>query len=81
MDPETRNLLYRRPELYELIYPEEDEATPRMCLRLFSRYLSTSPSSILDIGYGTARDLNVLSRYCGDCWASYQTKGRTASAS
>jgi hypothetical protein len=30
MDPSTQNLLYRRPELYELIYPEKDEATPRM---------------------------------------------------
>jgi trans-aconitate methyltransferase len=68
MDPSTRNLLYQRPELYELVYPEENEATPRMCLRMFSRYLAIQPSSILDIGCGTGRDLNVLSRYCNDCW-------------
>jgi SAM-dependent methyltransferase len=68
MDPHTRNLLYRRPELYELIYPEQDEATPQMCLRMFSRYLAVPPRSILDIGCGTGRDLGVLSRYCDDCW-------------
>ncbi|MGA8658012.1 MAG: methyltransferase domain-containing protein [Chthoniobacterales bacterium] len=68
MDPSTKNLLYRRPELYELVYPEQDEATPRMCLRMFSRYLGIQPSSVLDIGCGTGRDLNVLSRFCNDCW-------------
>src|SRR5260370_18346378 len=68
MDPSTRNLLYQRPELYELVYPEKDDATPRMCLRMFSRYLGIQPSSILDIGCGSGRDLNVLSRYCNNCW-------------
>lgn len=68
MDPETRNLLYRHPEYYELVYPEPDEATPRMCRRLFERYLTTPPASILDIGCGTGRDLDVLSRHCPDCW-------------
>jgi SAM-dependent methyltransferase len=66
MDPNTANLLYRRPELYELLYPEKDEATPRLCLRLFERY-GVSPTSILDIGCGTARDLNILSRRYPDC--------------
>jgi hypothetical protein len=64
MDPSTQNLLYRRPELYELIYPEKDEATPRMCLRMFDRYLAAPALSILDIGCGTGRDINVLSRHC-----------------
>jgi SAM-dependent methyltransferase len=68
MHPSTSNLLYRRPELYELLYPEKNEATPRMCHALFQRYLSKTPSSLLDIGCGTARDLNVLSRHCPDCW-------------
>jgi SAM-dependent methyltransferase len=68
MDPSTQNLLYRRPELYELIYPEKDEATPRMCLRMFDRYLAAPASSIVDIGCGTGRDINVLSRHCKDCW-------------
>jgi SAM-dependent methyltransferase len=68
MHPSTSNLLYRRPELYELLYPETDEATPRFCQRLFTRYLERPPASILDIGCGTARDLNVLSRTYADCW-------------
>ncbi len=34
MHPSTSNLLYSKPELYELLYPEKDEATPRMCLEI-----------------------------------------------
>jgi len=68
VEANLRNLLYRRPELYEVMYPEFDEATPKMCLRMFSAYLERQPSSILDVGCGTARDLNVLSRHCADCW-------------
>ncbi|MHB0876752.1 MAG: class I SAM-dependent methyltransferase [Anaerolineae bacterium] len=68
MDPETKNLLYRHPELYESVYPEPDEATPHMCRRLFARYLEAPPTSILDVGCGTGRDLNVLSRGGADCW-------------
>jgi len=67
MEASVQNLLYRKPELYELIYPEPDEATPLFCLRLFERY-SLQPLSILDVGCGTGRDLNVLSRTCKDCW-------------
>ena len=62
------NFLYRNPEFYELLYPEPDEATSRMCLRMFSRYLPQPPRSILDVGCGTGRDLDVLSRVCPDCW-------------
>jgi SAM-dependent methyltransferase len=68
VEASVQNLLYRRPELYEVMYPEFDEATPKMCLRMFDAYLEHRPSSILDIGCGTARDLNVLSRHCSDCW-------------
>src|SRR5712692_3788884 len=68
MDKSVQNLLYRKPELYEVMYPELDEATPKMCLKMFDAYLEHPPSSILDIGCGTARDLNVLSRNCADCW-------------
>jgi SAM-dependent methyltransferase len=68
MDPSTKDFLYRNPQFYETIYPEPNEETPQMCLRMFSKYLETPPSSILDMGCGTARDLDVLSRYCQDCW-------------
>ena len=68
MDPSTKNFLYRNPQFYEAISPEPDEETPQMCLRMFAKYLERPPSSILDIGCGTARDLDVFSRHCQDCW-------------
>lgn len=68
MDPSTKNFLYRNPQFYEAMYPEPDEETPQMCLRMFAKYLERPPSSILDIGCGTARDLDVFSRHCQDCW-------------
>lgn len=54
------NLLYRQPELYEVVYPEPDEETPNMCRRMFARFLPAAPHSILDIGCGTGRDLAAL---------------------
>ena len=68
MDSSVRNLLYRNPEFYELAYPEPGDETPMMCRRMFGRYLAQPPRSILDIGCGTARDLDSLSRECPDCW-------------
>jgi SAM-dependent methyltransferase len=68
IQPRVENLLYSRPELYELVYPEPDEETPNLCRRLFARYLSASPTSILDIGCGTGRDLAGLARDIPDCW-------------
>lgn len=52
----------------ESVYAGLDEAIPRMCLRMFSLYLPGSPASILDIGCGTGRDLDLLSSICLDCW-------------
>ncbi len=68
MDPAVRNYLYRNPHLYELVFPDPDQATARMCLRMFERFLPRPPRSILDIGCGTARDLDILSQICSDCW-------------
>ena len=68
MEPDVQNFLYRNPQFYELVYPEPDERTPQMCRRMFARYLATKPSSILDLGCGTGRDLDVLSRDGADCW-------------
>jgi trans-aconitate methyltransferase len=69
MDTSVRNLLYRHPEFYELAYPEPNDETPTMCRRMFARYLSKPPRSILDIGCGAGRDLNSLSKKCADCWS------------
>jgi SAM-dependent methyltransferase len=67
MDPTVRNLLYREPWLYEAVYPEPREETPEMCRRMFSRFLPAPPTSILDVGCGTGRDLASLSRDGADC--------------
>src|ERR1700689_670380 len=62
------NLLYHRPELYEAVYPEPDRSTPRFCRAMFNRHLGRDPSSILDIGCGTGRDLAALADWCrADC--------------
>src|SRR5208282_4671116 len=68
MDSSVRNFLYRNPQFYELAYPEPNEETPMMCRRMFTRFLAKPPLSILDIGCGTGRDLDSLSRDCSDCW-------------
>jgi len=67
MDVELRNLLYRRPELYERVYDGSGDAVPKMCERLFERYLRRYPDSVLDIGCGTGRDLAYLADRCRDC--------------
>ena len=68
MKSTIRNFLYDHPEYYESVYPEPNEETPQMCRRMFARFLASPPSSILDIGCGTGRDLAALSRDCPDCW-------------
>ena len=68
MDSRVQNLLYRNPQFYELVYPEPHDETPTMCRRMFARFLGNPPRSILDIGCGTARDLDSLARECPDCW-------------
>ena len=67
MDHNVRNFLYDNPRFYELAVPEPDEATPKMCLRMFEKFLPAPPACILDLGCGTGRDLGVLSRTCPDC--------------
>jgi predicted TPR repeat methyltransferase len=67
MDASVQNFLYRNPQFYELAYPEPDDDTPMMFRRMFSRYLTAPPRSILDLGCGTGRDLNSLSREYFDC--------------
>jgi len=67
MEPGVRNLLYRSPGLYELVYPEAGDETPAMCRRMFARYLPQPPASILDVGSGTGRDLASLARDGADC--------------
>ncbi len=63
-----QNLLYDHPEYYELVYPEPNEETPNMCRRMFARFLRQPPTSILDIGCGTGRDLAALTRDGAEGW-------------
>lgn len=64
---QVHNLLYRQPELYEKVYPVFDDELAKMCENIFDRYLQHYPSSILDIGCGTGRELNALARNLSDC--------------
>lgn len=61
MQKSIHNMLYRNPAFYEKVYKDNNtEVTKRM----FDRYLKSSPTSILDIGCGTGRDLWGLSTIC-----------------
>lgn len=68
MTNKLTNLLYTYPEYYELLYPDMNESIPSMCKNMFSKYLNKSPNTILDMGCGTARDLNVLARAIPNCY-------------
>ena len=68
MDPTTRSLLYDRPDLYELVFPDADDALGTMCRTAFERYLPAPPRSVLDVGCGTGRLLEVLSTTIAECW-------------
>jgi SAM-dependent methyltransferase len=80
VDEELSNLLYTRPELYESVYHGSGDAVPRMCERLFERHLGGYPSSLLDIGCGTGRDLAYLAKRCPDCVGVDYQEGMVAYA-
>ncbi len=71
MDAKVKNALYQDPKLYELVYqtPSLDVSYTDMtlCLRMFERFLAAPPQSILDMGSGTGRNLDDLSKICQDC--------------
>jgi len=56
--------LYRDPALYEKVYKSDNSGVAQ---QMFERYLKSLPTSILDIGCGTGRDLNNLSAFGSDC--------------
>lgn len=59
-----QNMLYRDPALYEKVYKSDNSGVAQ---QMFERYLKSLPTSILDIGCGTGRDLNNLSAFGSDC--------------
>lgn len=68
MDPGFRSLLYTEPRLYDLVFPDADETLGGMCREAFGRYLAAAPQSVLDIGCGTGRHLEALSKTVTECW-------------
>src|SRR6266849_5865587 len=68
MEPAFRSLLYDRPGLYDLVFPEPDQTRAEMCREAFKRYLSLPPASLVDIGCGNGRLLASLSASIPECW-------------
>lgn len=68
MDPRVKSLLYDQPRLYDLVFPDADDTAGTMCRNAFDRYLSAPPSSVLDLGCGSGRLLESLSRTIPSCW-------------
>ncbi|HEU4366811.1 MAG TPA: class I SAM-dependent methyltransferase [Methylomirabilota bacterium] len=67
-DPGFRSLLYTEPRLYDLVFPDPEGTTARMCREAFRRYLPAPPGSALDVGCGTGRDLAALATTVAECW-------------
>jgi len=66
--PAFRNLLYREPHLYELVFPEHDGSTSRMVCTAIDRWLSAPPRSVLDLGCGTGRHLGGWAKAIPECY-------------
>jgi SAM-dependent methyltransferase len=59
------DFLYDNPELYEKVFPPRGKSA--LCARVFEKYLTESPQSVLDIGCGTGRDLADLAKLYPGC--------------
>jgi SAM-dependent methyltransferase len=68
MEVGFESLLYREPRLYDLVFPDADDAMGRMCRAAWRRYRPGLPASALDVGCGTGRHLDSLSASVADCW-------------
>ena len=57
---ESNNLLYRKPWLYELVYPKVEIEAAEVCLNIVGQYGCSGSLRILDVGCGTGRTLARL---------------------
>jgi SAM-dependent methyltransferase len=65
--PTFRSLLYREPRLYDLVFPDADQSMATMVRAAIDRWLPALPRSILDLGCGTGRHLELLARIIPEC--------------
>lgn len=65
-DTDVANLLYRHPELYEVVYDGAGHAVAKLAETIFADHLGHQPASLLDIGCGTGRDLEYLATHVPD---------------
>ncbi|RSM71595.1 SAM-dependent methyltransferase [Kibdelosporangium aridum] len=63
---DVSNLLYRHPELYEVVYDGANHAVARLAETILHDHLGRQPDSLLDIGCGTGRDLEYLAKHITD---------------
>lgn len=68
MEPLFRSLLYDRPDLYDLVFPDPGETLVGMCRQAFARYLPSLPTSLVDLGCGNGHYLELLSASIPECW-------------
>jgi len=68
MDASVKSLLYAQPRLYDLVFPDAGETELAMCLTAFARFGAAPPRSALDLGCGTAMNLERLAWTIPDCW-------------
>lgn len=60
----TNNLLHRYPALYDRIY---ERSAAGACREIVTAHLKTPPTSVLDIGCGTGRDVSELAQSYTGC--------------
>ena len=66
--PSFRSLLYSQPQLYDLVFPDKDDAVGKMVRTAIGQYLPGTPRSMLDVGCGTGRLLETLARTIPERW-------------
>lgn len=62
------SLLYRDPQLYDLVFPDADETIGAMVRTAIGRYVPSRPRSMLDMGCGTGRHLELFAGTIPECY-------------